>query len=309
MFDKLDIIKMEKKQIIRVLGIGGLVLTAPFAALAAGMHLSGQMNIQNISFNGNFGNNLINLEEVIDIQTENAYSLIDKIDGKDNDIDVNELYDIVDEFAQLDKELESLDIEDGVKDDLKEIFLEVGVEATSLNKELRETIKDTFNTKQKEEIKEQLMLNKKFANISHLDENIVEELRGDNVSLNEEAKKDLNLEFKNNIRNKNKNDTRINSEDVINATIKLIEILENIDKNSSEAFQNGDINLNEARQIVSDYVDNLNEKDKGVFFEKYSIEKRFLNNDNKREGKSDSLVEDVVNIKFIPQRKHSLKEK
>ena len=210
--------KRNNKNTLKGVLIGGLLLSAPFATFAVSNvdfeNTNGNRMGQGKGFSHSQGslidapyvdeNYIERLDAQIEQKVENAKFLIEQLAETDSSVDVGRLNAIVDEFAELDAELDALDIEDAQADELREIFFETRDEATDLTTEFREIITEAFSDDEIVELRAELQQRSGLGNgdgygnqmgmraplfstevITLIDADIAQQLEDDEITLQE----------------------------------------------------------------------------------------------------------------------------
>ncbi len=153
----------NNKTIITGLMIGGLALSAPLAAMAASdfgsKNINDQVLTNNMYSDEMMQNRLDMLESALELQIEHANTLIDNLDVDDN-VNVDELKAIVDEFAQLELSLNELGVDEEAKEDFRAMFFEIQTESRSLSENFRTTIQDAFTQEEMDELRTEFQTEK-----------------------------------------------------------------------------------------------------------------------------------------------------
>ena len=158
--------KNNSKKMITGIMIGAVALSAPFAVMAAPGSDIGKMgnnNLDNLNGGSNYNDMAAEkmdlLKETLQLQIEHANSLIDDIDVDDN-VDVDELRNIVDEFALLEASIDELNIDGALADDMRSLYFEIKGESRDLSSEFKGLIETAFSEEERDVLREELQVEK-----------------------------------------------------------------------------------------------------------------------------------------------------
>lgn len=156
---------MSNKKLIATLTIGGLLLSGPFAALAATS--TDSVDIIKERFEGDkalmtgsllnqpdYDKQIERLEKAIEKKIEQANLLIAELDT--GSVNIIELESIVEEYVKLETFLEEVEAEKEEADYLKEIFFEYKEDATDLTTEFRTILVNNLSDDELEILRESL---------------------------------------------------------------------------------------------------------------------------------------------------------
>ncbi len=196
--------KTNKKLITSIL-VGALAISAPLSAFASQGFNENQINKQQFNSDINYSQedieNRINLlSSALDLQIEHANTLIDDLD-LDSDVNVDELREIIDEFAQLELTLNELDISEIQKDEFRTIFLEYQDESKELSSQFKDIIQDAFSYDEIQSYREEFKLEKEQlrGNYSNYGTNAGNKMNGGNNNSQQEIKSSNRGQMNNNI--------------------------------------------------------------------------------------------------------------
>jgi hypothetical protein len=145
-------VNTNRKKIVTSLALGGLILGGSFAAFAASP-MSNNGYGQEFGIQSQINDNLVQqdkldlLADALELQIEHANILISELD--DDSANIDELKSIVDEFAQLEKSLDELNVDGLMRDELREIFFEVKSESKELSQNFKDLIEDSFTEEER----------------------------------------------------------------------------------------------------------------------------------------------------------------
>lgn len=142
----------NKKKILTTLAVGGLAISAPMAAFAfAGDNERNYANFTSPLAELTDEEKLSFMQEKIDLKKEHVEDLIQELD--DAGVDTSGFDSMVDDYVELSAFLATVDVDETTRGELREAFFDLKPDREGM-KELRETLRETFDEGELEEIKE-----------------------------------------------------------------------------------------------------------------------------------------------------------
>ena len=149
---------MNKKNLLGTLAIGGLVISAPLAAFAVSDN--GTDSLENIN-KKNFNSPMDDLsdEQRLEFMKEETQLKIDHTNTiinllEEEGVDVSGFDSIVEDYAELNEFLNSVEVDDMTKEELREAFFDLRPDREGM-RELRDALRENFDEDKLSEIREE----------------------------------------------------------------------------------------------------------------------------------------------------------
>jgi hypothetical protein len=147
-------IKMSKKKIFGTLAMGGLILSAPLAVFADSENEINQEEYKKIDkteiYNLTEEEHLELMKEQTQLKIEHLTTIINILENEG--IDISEFNSIVDDYIELNTFLNSVNVDETTKEELREAFFELKPDREEI-RELKIILRNTFEKKELQEIR------------------------------------------------------------------------------------------------------------------------------------------------------------